>query len=732
LPWQITALVLSSVFELVMVFLVRARLRTPTAAPFCLALLLNSFWALGYAIELGTPSLEEKLLIFQIRCTLLCFYAPAWLEMVHRMTRSRPLLRGGMIPAVMLVPVVTLVLLWLPGLGEQHPWLRHSFWVDTSGGLPVLRNAFGPWGYVYYFYNYAVWFVIFLLLYPRRTHTAWERRGRLIFLAAAFIGWTADLCHLFGLTAPAGLNYAPVLFPLTSILVAIALLRHRLLNLAPVARAALMERLEDGIVVFDEEARIVDCNRAAAAALGLAEAEVQGRRVGEVLGALPEVVALFSSAEHRRIEVAIGRGVFEAGLLDVRDAGDLPVRARVLVLRDITRRKEIEVQLRQAKDAAEAAGQAQSRFLANMSHEIRTPMNGVIGFAQLLRHTPLDDEQREYLELIERSSDALLVIINDVLDYSKIVADQLTIEQVRCDPAAVVDQVCRTLQPLALKKGLELTTRVDRGVPATVISDPVRLQQILNNLVGNAIKFTAEGRVTLALAAPAGGLLVFKVIDTGIGIAAEHQARIFEPFNQADVSTTRRFGGTGLGLSITRRLCELMGGSLTVTSEPGRGSTFTATVRAVLSVTPDAPPAAAEAAAPPLSGARRLRVLVFEDNPVNQKVTALFLDRLGHETRLVGDGEQGLAVLERETFDVLLMDIEMPVIDGYETVKRIRAREAAAGAGPVHIVALTAHALKGERERCLAAGMDDFLTKPVTLLTLAAALDRVPVRRPPA
>ncbi|HYD84086.1 MAG TPA: histidine kinase N-terminal 7TM domain-containing protein, partial [Opitutus sp.] len=465
MPWQITAFLFSCVFELIMALFVRSRLRTLTSGPFCLALLLNASWALGYAIELGVPSLDDKLLVFQIRCSFLCFYAPAWFEMVHRMTRGRPLLRGWMIPAVLLVPVVTLVLLWFPGPG-QNPLLRHSFWIDATGGLPVLRDELGPWGFIYYFYNYAVWAVIFLLLYPRKNHTAWERRGRQIFLAAAFIGWTADVLHLFHLSTPEGLNYAPALFPITSALIAFALLRHRMLNLAPVARAALIERLEDRIIVFDGDNRVVDYNHAAAATLGLARSGVFGRRADDVLGAWPELIAFFSTPrQSRRIEVTIGAVDFEASLVAVADEGHSSPRARVLVLSDVTRRKETETQLRLAKEAAEAAGQAQSRFLATMSHEIRTPMNGVIGFIQLLKTTALEGKQREYLDLIDHSTRSLLVIINDVLDYSKIAANQLEIEQIPCDLRLIVDHTHRLLQSFAAEKKLAFTTGIAADVP---------------------------------------------------------------------------------------------------------------------------------------------------------------------------------------------------------------------------------------------------------------------------
>ncbi|MEZ0216461.1 MAG: histidine kinase N-terminal 7TM domain-containing protein [Rariglobus sp.] len=722
-PWQITALFFSCVFELAMLFLVRGRLRTSTAGPFSLALLLNALWCLGYAIELSLPALAEKEFIFQVRCSFLCFYAAAWLETIHRMTRSRPLLRGWTLAAVLIVPAITLVLLWVPGPG-QNPFLRHDFWVDDRGGLGVLRNTLGPWGHVYYIFNYAIWCYVFFLLYPRRKQTAWERRGRLLILASAVIGWTVDVLHLFGLTSPAGLNYAPILFPLTSALMAVALLRHRMFDLAPVARAALIERLDDRIIVLDDEDRVIDHNQIAATTFNFKSIRSEGRRAAELLHAWPGLVALLDCRDNQRAEVVVDGLTFEAVISSVLHDDGTRTGARVLILRNISIRKGVETQLRAARDMAEAAGQAQARFLATMSHEIRTPMNGVIGFTQLLKETPLTPAQNEYLDLIDHSSRSLLVIINDVLDYSKIAADQLEIEQVRCDLHVIVDQTVRLLDHTAREKGITLAARFAVNVPSSVISDPVRISQVLNNLVGNAIKFTSVGGVTLDVEAPGPDLIAFKITDTGIGIAPENQARIFTPFSQADASTTRRFGGTGLGLSITRRLCELMGGCLTLSSTFGQGSVFTAAIRVRFvseitdhqSATPDISFSTNEAT---------LNLLVCEDNSVNQAVIRAFLTRLGHQVTLVDDGAKGLAALDRQRFDAVLMDLEMPVIDGYEAVRRIRASEQTGGPR-TYIIALTAHALKGERERCLALGMDDFLTKPVNMPALKAALHQVP------
>jgi TMAO reductase system sensor TorS len=384
-----------------------------------------------------------------------------------------------------------------------------------------------------------------------------------------------------------------------------------------------------------------------------------------------------------------------------------------------------------ALHAAQEASRAKSEFLANMSHEIRTPMNGVLGVAELLADTPLTEEQHGLTQTIKTSAEALLTILNDILDLSKAEAGRIDLEEVELDVRGCVKGVTRLLAGRAAQRQLELAVVIARDVPEVVCGDPGRIRQVLLNLIGNAVKFTDVGtvmvRVTVMEELEDSVRLRFSVQDTGIGIPEEAQDRLFDPFTQVDTSTTRRFGGTGLGLAISKRLVSQMGGEIGLESVVARGSTFWFTLPLRKAVAGRA--AAVAAAAPPpvpgtsLGAVQPLRILLAEDNAVNRLVAVKALEKLGHSVHVVSDGKEAVGAWHEGHFDLILMDCQMPEMDGYDAARAIRAAEVEVG-GRVPIVALTANVMKGDRELCLAAGMDDYLGKPLHLDGLRRVIGR--------
>ncbi|MGD0666272.1 MAG: ATP-binding protein [Bryobacteraceae bacterium] len=407
-------------------------------------------------------------------------------------------------------------------------------------------------------------------------------------------------------------------------------------------------------------------------------------------------------------------------------------------------RKKLQ-QEEQLKRAAEEASRAKSEFLANMSHEIRTPLNGILGFAGLMAESELTGLQREHNEAVRASAENLLVVINDILDFSRVEAGRIELEAVDFSIRQCVEDALLSVQSLAAEKHIATSVQIAGGVPDWVRGDPHRLRQILLNLLGNAVKFTAAGAVTVRLClkpeqaaaaagsngTPAPRQIQFAVSDTGVGIPAPQRELIFQPFRQADGSITRRFGGTGLGLAISRKLVAMMGGRLWLESTEGQGSTFFFTVPLPAGKAPakaEEPGGVATGISPAEQPPRQpLSILVADDNMVNQLLVRTLLEKRGHRVTIVGTGAAALAAWLQDRFDCILMDIQMPEMDGYEATRRIRAQESINGAH-IPIIALTAHAMKGDREKCLQAGLDSYISKPIETAALDAALASLPAR----
>ncbi len=691
-------------------------------------------WSFFYALKTAAVPLDLKVFFSQIATTFAAFVGVATLALALEVAGFGAWLILRRIVLLSIIPFLAVILAWT---SQSHSLFRYSFHIVTSGGMRLLGFETGSAWLPYLFYVEALngTAVAVFLIGLKRSHP--RARPRYYLLIAGTV--VPLLVEMLGVTPVPGFSLTTSVLWFTGSCYVLAIFRHGLLQAAPVARETLFDHLDEPILVFDTNRELADCNRAARELLSR-----RGAGIGELGDVLLTRFPVLRQALDAPVDDIVIDGLDGRRHWRVRSMpltrGPLAV-GTLVQLHDVSSIKRVEEELRRAREAAEAANRTKSAFLANTSHEIRTPMNAIIGFNDLVLDSELSGEQRTYLEIVKESSETLLAILDDILDSSKIEAGKMELEDADFDIRRVVDAAVRSLSLTAEAKGISLMCEVDPNVPRFVKGDALRLKQVLINLAGNAVKFTPQGSVRLAIEADASRRaaaegeiqvpILFQVIDTGIGISEDQQKNIFLSFTQADSSITRKFGGTGLGLTISRELVRLMGGELKVESSPGRGSRFFFSLDLKRGQETPAQPREVPGKGQIGSGPA-LRVLVVEDTDVTRTLTVRMLENLGHHVELAKNGREALHFLEKESFDLVFMDDRMPIMDGCETVRAIRRETSAVLNRDLPIVALTASVSISDRERCLAAGMNGFVTKPLRSHQLAAVLEKfVGVRAAP-
>jgi signal transduction histidine kinase/ActR/RegA family two-component response regulator len=725
--WQYTPytipLLLSAALATGLFFYAYRQQETPGAKTF--AALMHCFvgWPITYALSLSMTT--ESAQIFWANIVFMYIVAVPVLWFIFTMQYTGQARQGW--GWLCILPIITVIMVWT---NPHHGWVRSQIHFTTIHSFSVITVTLGPYFWVHALYSYLLLFCGSVVLWRMvlRTRHVYRKQGGIL-LFGVLAPWTANAIYPSGLSPFPYLDITPFAFIIMGAAVYWGLFRFQLLNIVPIARDTVIEGMENGIVVFDIENRVIDHNAGAKHLLNKPNEKLLGQYASDVFSKFPDIVTKITDPflEQAHEEIVLENGVlplvYEVRISSLYDRlGRL--RCRILLIHDITWLKEVERDLRASKEMAEAANKAKSEFLANMSHEIRTPMNGIMGMTELLLDTALENQQKDYLNTVQKSAHVLLNVINDVLDFSRIEAGKLELYHHTFAIRETLDTILKPLALQAQQANLQFQWHVAPDIPNHIKGDSDRFTQIVTNLVGNAIKFTPSGQITINVKTQHQSsdeiTLQMDVIDTGIGIPQEKQMAIFEAFSQADASTTRQYGGTGLGLTISARLVELMGGKIWVTSDVGHGSqfSFTATFKKA-NATSDT-----DTQKQLTLAHTDLHILTVEDNPTNQLFTQQILEKLGCRVIVAKNGQEAVSHCKKNTFDLILMDGQMPVVDGFEATQIIRKHEA------IHnkhtpIIALTAHALSDDRKRFLDAGMDDYLSKPFTPGQLIDTINRI-------
>lgn len=686
-----------------------------------------ALWAITNSFELALSDIGLKVILSKLSYIGTCSVVPLWLMFVLNYVKHQWLHKRGLGLIISIIPVIVLCFVFT---NEFHGLVWPSLEpIEIAGGI---RLIYGHGIIVFIFAVYSAIVMLFgtvVLIGFLNSSPALIKQQVLLMLAASISPWISNAIYLLGYSPIEGVDLTPIGFIVPGVIFHFAVLRFKMLDIMPVARHMLFNEISDGVLVIDNKHRIVDINPASSEILGINEEQIVGKHVGDVM---PVFVELFDKTgnddrirnacfkqNEKYIDVRISR------LTDKNQGFGF-----MALFRDISNIRKTQEELMRAMEEAEAANNAKGRFLANVSHEIRTPMNGIMGFLELLSETALDPVQAEYVNDTKSAADALLCLLNDILDYSKAESGMLQMEHIPVDLHKLINETISLFEPAAKKNGTKLQCFISESVPVSIYGDPIRLRQVLNNLVGNAVKFTENGCVTVRADtlqdADNNELLRLEVKDTGIGMSRETLDRLFKAFAQADTSTTRKYGGTGLGLSITKKIVDLYGGAIDVQSEPGKGSCFTITIGFEPAEHTGAEAAAGKEdgyeGAEWSAGGGKALILLADDIEANRKLVTILLKKQGYEVVCAENGKAAVEMCDAKVYDLVLMDCQMPVMDGYQASKEIRSGQGLNKGTP--IVAMTAYDSDSDRRKCKAAGMDDYISKPVRVNILKEVISR--------
>ncbi|NTV63131.1 MAG: response regulator [Oscillochloris sp.] len=707
-------------------------------------------WSLAYAQELHSTTLSTKIFWAKIEYVGVVSVPVAWLVFaIHYTEREGWLTRWR----VVLLALPSLFMLGLVWTNELHRLVWQTISLVPYAAFIGWKSEYGPVFWLFTAYGYLLLLIGSLLLWIIVQRLALYRSQARALLIGSILPWFGNLIYNFGLSPLPGVELAPFTFTITGLLFTWALWRWRLLDIVPIARDRVIERMRDGVIVLDPQDRIVDINPAACRIIDWDRRAVLGRPILEILGQYASIAEQFVDTSDVDEQITIGehgeRHVFQVRVSPLHERKRTS-GGRLVILSDITHLKQAEHELIQARMAAETANEAKSAFLATMSHEIRTPMNGVLGMTDLLLESELSPSQQELVQMIHTSGSQLMRMINSILDFSKIEAGQLDLDMQTFDLRACIESSLDLVAPTAAEKGLDLSYVMMPGVPTTIVQDQTRLRQILVNLLNNAVKFTQHGEVTLEIHTSKGALvalhdeaasqhpeapdsvqleaphgqaepslslpvsfLLFAVHDTGIGIPADRMDRLFRSFSQVDAATARTYGGTGLGLAISKLLVSAMGGDMAVESAVGQGSTFTFSIAAPLPEKPSPP--TYESIQPRLRGRR---VLIVDDSASCRRSLTIPLEIWG---MLPIQAESGFAALELlragASFDIAILESQMPTMGGVELAQALRQARPARSL-PVLLLSTLGAATSQRTDASIAV-----LSKPVKIARLQQTLE---------